>query len=140
MYDALSANDRKQSVLQTPIKSKWVVPFITKAIAENPTISYKMMRELMKPYANDYALTGSILQNARDAVKEQLFGSPDYNVLYAKGVAEQLLKLDHEVEFTYSDHRKTLKKALAMVLSEEAERRLKKKKESMDKQKQLQYI
>ena len=49
----------------------------------------------MKPYANDYALTDSVLQDTRDAVKDQLFGSPDDNVIYAKGVAEQLLKLGH---------------------------------------------
>ena len=94
----------------------------------------------MNPYANDYALTDSILQDARDAVKEHLFGSPSDNVLYAKGVAEQLLKLGHEVELTYSDRRKTVKKVLAMVFSEEAERQLKEKEESMDHQEQKQYI
>ena len=57
----------------------------------------------MMAYANENALTNSILQDARDAVKEQLFGSPSDNVLYAKGVAEKLHKMDHEVEFTFSD-------------------------------------
>ena len=73
-------------------------------------------------------------------MKDHIFGSPADNVLYAKGDAEQLLKLGHKVEFTYSDRQKTLKKALAMVLSEEVERRLKKNKESMDHQEQQQYI
>jgi hypothetical protein len=138
--DVYDGSSERKIALRTPLKSKWAVPYITKAVLDNPTISYQMMRELMKPYANDYALTDSILQDARDAVKEQLFGSPANNVLYAKGVAEQLRKLGHEVEFTYTDRRKTLKKALAMVLSEEAERRLKKNNESMDHQEQQQYI
>ncbi len=138
VFDTASMVNTKQ-VLRTPLKSKWLVPFITKAVEENPTMPYKTMRELLKAVANDYALTDSVLQEARDSAKEQLFGSPDNNILYAKGVSAELLRLGHEVEFTYSDRRATLKKTMAMVLSEEVERRLKEK-ESMDKPQQKQFI
>ncbi len=47
--------------------------------------------------------------------------------------------LDHEVELIFGNQQETLKKATAIILSEEVERR-KKAKESMDKAEQLKFI
>ncbi len=41
----------------------------------------------MKPYAKDYALTDSILQEVRDDAKLELFRSADDNIRYARGAA-----------------------------------------------------
>ncbi len=65
-----------------------VVPLIVGAVAENPGIQYQCLWEILKPYANDYALLDSILQEGRDLAKAQLFGRGDKNVQYAKGVVE----------------------------------------------------
>ncbi len=93
----------------------------------------------MKPYAKDYALTDSVLQEARDNAKIELIGSADDNVCYARGVANRLRELDHKVELVFANQWETLKKATAIVLSEEVERR-KHAKEIMDKAEQLKFI
>jgi hypothetical protein len=67
-YNAAIEQDRKHT-LCTPIKSKDLVPFIQAAIGNNPSIPYQAMRDIMKPYAKDYALTDSILQEGRDNAK-----------------------------------------------------------------------
>jgi hypothetical protein len=85
-YDAAIEKDRKHA-LGTPIKSKCVVPFIQAAIGNNPGITYQAMRDIMKLYAKDHALTDSILQEAQDNAKLELFGLADDNVCYARGVA-----------------------------------------------------
>ncbi len=60
-------------------------------------------------------------------------------MLWKRGVANQLCKLDHEVELIFGNRQKTLKKATAIVLSEEVERR-KKVNKIMDKAEQLKFI
>jgi hypothetical protein len=132
-------NVGKKISLRTPIKSKYIVPFIKEAVSNNPSISYRAIKELMRPYAKDFALTDSVLQEARDIAKALLFGLADDNVKYAWGVAHQLRQLGHEVELIVTDRKQALKKACQIVLSEEVARRLKVK-ESMDKQEQVEYI
>ncbi len=63
-YNAAIEKDRKHA-LCTPIKSKYVVSFIKAAVGDNPGMAYQAMRDIMKPYAKDYALTDSVLQEAR---------------------------------------------------------------------------
>ncbi len=99
-YDAAIEKDRKQA-LRTPIKSKYIVPVIKAAIGDSPGMAYQAMRDIMKPYAKDYALTDSVLQEAWDNTKLELFGLADDNVCYARGVANRLHKLDHEVELVF---------------------------------------
>ncbi len=102
-YDAAIEKDRKHA-LHTPIKSKYVVPFIQAAVGDNPGITYQAMRDIMKPYTKDYALTNSILQEARDKTKLELFGlADDDNVCYARGVANQLCRLNHEDELIFGN-------------------------------------
>jgi hypothetical protein len=71
----------------TPIKSKYVLPFIKAAISDNPGMTYQAMRDIMMPYAKDYALTDSVLQEAQDSAKIEIFRLADDNVCYARGVA-----------------------------------------------------
>jgi hypothetical protein len=47
-YNAAIEKDRKQA-LCTPIKSKYVVPFINAAIGNNPGMAYQAMKDIMKP-------------------------------------------------------------------------------------------
>ncbi len=85
-YDVAIEKDRKHA-LCTPIKSKYVVPFIKAAVGNNPGVAYQAIRDIMKPYAKDYALTDSVLQEARDSAKLELFGLAYDNIYYARGVA-----------------------------------------------------
>ncbi len=61
-------------LLTTPLKSKMIVPVILGAVAENPRIPYQLLREILKPNANDYVCMDSLLQEARELAKAQLFG------------------------------------------------------------------
>ncbi len=88
-YNAAIGKDRKHA-LHTPIKSKYVVPFIKAAVDNNPGMVYQAMRDIMKPCAKDYALTNSVLQEAWDNAKLELFGLADDNICYARGVATWL--------------------------------------------------
>jgi hypothetical protein len=81
----------------------------------------------MKPYAKEYTLTDSIVQDARDMAKLQLFGSAEENVQYARGVLDHVRGLGHEVEMIFQDCRKTLKLVSAVVIHEALMRRTKMK-------------
>jgi hypothetical protein len=41
----------------------------------------------MLPHAKNYALTDSVLQEAQDSAKLELFGSADDNIHFTRGVA-----------------------------------------------------
>jgi hypothetical protein len=96
-------DDTKKRSLTTPLKAKMDVLIILDAVAEMPGIAYQSLREILKPYAKDYALTDSILQDGRDLAKDVLFGSAEENVQYAKGLQAELRALGHEVELLFAD-------------------------------------
>ena len=74
-----------------------LIPIILNAVAANPGIPYRYLRELLSSYVRPYALTDSILQEARDLAKKQLFGRAEQNVQFAKGVVAELEGLGHHV-------------------------------------------
>ena len=59
----------KKGYLRIPIGSKAVVPTIMDAVVDNPGISYQSIREIMKPYAKDYTLSDSVIQDTRGMAK-----------------------------------------------------------------------
>jgi len=131
--------DLDGAVFRTPFKSKWIASIIGNAVAETPGISYQMLREILKPFANDYAITDNILQEGRDIAKMDRFGDPVDNVKYAHGVLCALKELGHEVFLLYTDRRTTLNNVLSVVLAEEVERK-KKLKEAMTKDERRQFL
>ncbi len=128
-----------ESKLCTPLELKMITPIIANAVKETPDISYQMMREILKPYANDYAITDNILQEGRDHAKLERFGVPDDNVQFAHGVFSELKAMGHEVILLYTDRAQTLKNVSAVVLLEELERN-KKEKMSMSKAKHRDFL
>ena len=76
--------------MRISIGAKFVVAIIKDAVADNPGITYQSIREIMKPYAKEYTLTDSIVQDARDWAKLELFGSAKENVRYARGVMDHV--------------------------------------------------
>ena len=63
-----------QAPLKTPLTYQWVVPIIRQSVEKNPGIQYEALRGLIRPYAKEYAITTSLLQDARDAAKKVIFG------------------------------------------------------------------
>ncbi len=48
--------------LRPPFKFKWVGHVLWNAVEDIPELRYQMMREILKPYINKYALTNNVLQ------------------------------------------------------------------------------
>ncbi len=133
--------EMKKGFLRIPIKAKFVITIIKDAVADNPGISYQFIQEMMKPYAKEYILTDSIVQDARDMAKlQQLFGLAEENVQYARGVMDQVRGLGHKVEMIFQDQRETLQLVSRVVLHEELMRRKKMKPPALDKTLQLKYV
>ena len=130
----------KWCYLRIPIGSKMIVATIKDAVSDNPGISYQLIREIMKPYAKDYTLSDSVIQDARDIAKLLLFGSPEENVLYAQCVVEQLQGMGHKVELIVQDRRSTLQLVNSVVVHEEVQRRKKMKIPALTKTQQLKFL
>jgi len=97
------------------------------------------LREILKQYGNNYALTDSVLQIVRDITKELLFGSADVNVKYALAVAARMHDLGHEVKLVFSTRHQVLTADSSIVLNKELARR-KKLKQNMDGAEQKKYV
>jgi hypothetical protein len=123
----------------TPLKSKMLVPIILNAVAGNPGIPSRYLRELFSKYVRSYALTDSILQEAKDLAKKQIFGQAKHNVQYAKGVVAELELLGHHVRVLYADRKEIVKAVCAVALQEELDR-LKKVKQTMGRDEQVKYV
>jgi hypothetical protein len=66
------------------------------------------LRENLKQYGNNYALTDSILHIGCDIAKNQLFESADVNVKYAEAVAARMRALGHELKLIFATRREVL--------------------------------
>ena len=87
---AAARNDELKVAWKTPLYYKWLVPIFRSRIGKDPGVDYESLRDLLRPYANDYAITNALIQRGRDATKLDIFGTPENNVGYAEGVAAQL--------------------------------------------------
>jgi hypothetical protein len=132
--------ETKKGSMRIPIGAKFVVAIIKDAVADNPGITYQSIREIMKPYAKEYTLTDSIVQDARDRAKLQLFGSAVENMQYVRGALDHVRQLGHEVEMIFQYQQKTIQAASAVVLHDNLLRRKKIKLPVLDKTSQLKYV
>jgi hypothetical protein len=73
------------------------------AIKDTPGLPYQTVREILKPYFNEYVLTNNVLQEAHDTAKGDLFGDPDDNVQYAYAVAKQIQQMGHTIKIIFTD-------------------------------------
>ena len=72
----------KKTALRTPMRSKYIVPIIRDMVSKNPGLCSQYIKDVMKPYAKEYALTNSLVQEARDVAKAVLFGKTEDNVKF----------------------------------------------------------
>ena len=77
---------------------KWFVPLIYSTIAEAPMASNKMLKAILLPCVEQYALTDGLIQVARTEAQNEIFGSPEENVRYTRHVKNALLAQGHHVE------------------------------------------
>jgi hypothetical protein len=83
-YDSSKENGK------TPYSSKMVVPLILHVVAENPSATNKTLRCFVVPYGKMFALTDSIIQDARTHAKLELFGTPETHVMYTEAIRSKL--------------------------------------------------
>jgi hypothetical protein len=122
-YSNLPQQLKKYNVEQekhsSPFKSAMVVPVILGLIADDLGCTNKPLRGYLKAYGKEYALTDSILQEARTAAWTQLFCTAKINVTYANTVKNELVKRGHIVRVRYTGRRETLKNIEVIILAEE---------------------
>ena len=111
----------------TPLYYKWVVPIFRPLIISKPGIDYEALRNALRPYAHDGAITSPILQRGRDATRHEIFGSPEENVWYAEGVVEKMRLLGHTAELVFSTRVVTLQTINTTIVNKEVIRRKNKK-------------
>lgn len=107
----------------TPLDMQWVANIIKPMLADDPSLSYSDIRTKMKDYANDYAVTDALIQDAKELAREELFGSPEQNVKYASGVASELVAMGHHVELKFGSRKDVDLRIGKVVLMEEGYRR-----------------
>ena len=94
-----------------------VVPVILGLILDNSGCTNKTLWGYLEAYGKEYALTESILQEARTAAQTLLFGTAKINVTYAKRVKNELVKRGHVVRVRYTGRRETLKNIEVIILA-----------------------
>ncbi len=88
-----------------------------------PGIDYEALRNALRPYAHDSAITNPILQRRQDAARYEIFGTSEENAWYAEGVVEKMQRLGHTTELVYSTRAATLQMINTTVVNEEVIRR-----------------
>ena len=66
-------------------------------IAQTPNISNKRVKNLLSLYIKEKFMTTSLLQNARDKAKIDIFDLPHLNVQYATGLRAEMEDQGHNV-------------------------------------------
>ena len=69
-FDALDEEfEQLPEKATSPFCTEWIVPLILPVIIDTPAISNKNLKQFLSVYGLDYALTDSILQEARTETK-----------------------------------------------------------------------
>ncbi len=75
---------------RTPIKARWLLPFIHNKMADMPNMSNGETKNLLADYVKAKFLTGLLLQNARKIARDEIFGDPSNNVFYTRGLVAKM--------------------------------------------------
>jgi hypothetical protein len=107
-----------QTITWSPYKVAMVVPLIAKTIAEMPMASNKVLRQVLKPFGNQYCFTEAIIQGARTEARKLIFGDADNNVGYVFFVKEDLKKAGHYVELSFTTQKATMQNLDRIVIAD----------------------
>ncbi len=114
------ADGTEKAVRQrTPIKSRWIVPLLLKETMEKPNMSNTEMKHLVSAYVKDKFITKALLQNARTMARDEIFGDPATNVLFANGLVQKMKELGVDAKVILKDWQEVLRMLERVVLSDQ---------------------
>jgi len=108
---------------RSPYKAAMIVPLIAKTIADTPMASNKVLWQILEPYDKPYCFTDGIIQGARTEARRLIFGDADKNFAYEYFVKEELQKISHQVELSFTTHSETMRNLDKIIIAKEAQRR-----------------
>jgi hypothetical protein len=108
----------KQVHQRTPIKSRWIVPLLLSIIAEKPNMSNLEMKHVVLAYVKEKFITSSLLQNARTMARDEIFGDPETNVVFANGLVKKMKECGIDVKVLMKDWQQVLRMLECLVLSD----------------------
>lgn len=107
----------------SPFLAQWFVPMIELIIKSCPNSSNKGLKEVLKVYANDYAMTKSILQKARTLACKEMYGEARVNAKYILALQDELELRGHFVEVILTNQQDAIYWMMLAALAEEVRRR-----------------
>ena len=116
--DDKNSKKQKKVRLKSPIKSRWLVPIVKAEVSLRPNIPNKELKALLKDYVKDMFLTSSLLQQTRTAIRKQVFGDADTNVMYVPALQRLLQASGHDFEFYVREKDDVLRKCEEIALSQ----------------------
>ncbi len=129
-------NSRKT---RTPIKARWIYPFIKYEIAQTPNMSNREMKNLLAGYVKEKFMTSSLIQNARSFARDEIFGDPLQNVMFSNAIVDKIEEGGHDVVMVLKDRLEVMKMLERVVLSEEM-RKQKAQGKLMKKKEKIEYV
>jgi hypothetical protein len=89
--------DTHNNCARTPIKLRWILPFINVEMGEMPNMSNREMKNLTAAYVKDKFMTLSLLQNAKTFARKIIFGDPSTNAFFANALVDKMKDGGHDV-------------------------------------------
>ena len=137
-----SKNSRKTRTsikARTPIKARWIYPFIKCEIVQTPNMSNREMKNLLAGYVKEKFMTISLIQNARSFARDEIFGDPLQNVMFANGLVDKIEESGHDVVMVLKERLEVMKMLERVVLSDEM-RKQKAQGKLMKKKEKIEYV
>jgi len=100
-----------------PYKVSYIIPLITKTIAETPMASNKVVHQILEPYGRAYCFADAIIQGAKTEARKLIFGDIDNNIAYTHFVKEDLEKAGRHVELSFTTRKETMKNLDITILA-----------------------
>jgi len=131
--------DISHNCARTPIKSRWILPFLNDELGEMPNMSNREMKNLIAPYVKDKFMTPLLLQNTRTIAREIIFGDPSANVFLANALVDKMKDGGHDVMVVTKGCLEVLTMLERVVLSDEM-RKNKATGKLMTRQEKIDYV
>jgi hypothetical protein len=97
------------------------------------------MKHLISAYVKDKFITNSLLQNARTMARDEIFGDPATNVLFANGLVTKMKEFGVDLKVLMKDRQEVLRMLERVVLSDQT-RKNKAEAKLMTKAEKIDYV
>jgi hypothetical protein len=102
-------------------------------------MSNREMKNLLAGYVKEKFMTISLIQNARSFARDEIFGDPLQNVMFANGLVDKIEEGGHDVVMVLKERLEVMKMLERVVLSDEM-RKQKAQGELMKKKEKIEYV